>query len=99
MAKLILSGASMTTASYEIMQPDFQIYLNPSNWDEIERRLIERGENRKAHENIPNLQRVGRLYTAILSQRNVLTIDTTKLGIEDTLDLAEKEVRRVYNLT
>ena len=99
MANLILSGASMTTASYEIMQPDFQIYLNPSNWDEIERRLIDRGENRKAHENIPNLRRVGRLYTAILSQRNVLTIDTTKLGIEDTLDLAEKEVRRVYNLT
>ena len=40
MANLILSGAGMTTAPYEIMQPDFQIYLNPSNWDGVQGVLV-----------------------------------------------------------
>lgn len=98
MANLILSGAGMTTAPYEIMQPDFQIYLNPSNWDEIEKRLAGR-KDRKEHEKIPHLRRLNQLYSVTLPKKDILIIDTTKLGIEDTLDLAEREVKRVYNLT
>jgi thymidylate kinase len=98
-ASSILSGTGITTSPHHIIQPDFQIYLRPTDWEEIERRLVERGEERKAHENIPYLQKLSQLYTAMLTQGNVLTIDATKLSVEETLDLAEKEVKQLYTST
>jgi thymidylate kinase len=98
-ASSILSGTGITTSPHHIIQPDFQIYLRPTDWDEIERRLVKRGEERKAHENLPHLRRLDQLYSAILPKKNILTLDTTKLRIEEALDLAEKEVKQLYTST
>ncbi|GEM_PF-2859144 len=69
-----------------LLLPDKIIYLTAS-WEEIERRLQERGEKRKAHENLPYLREYAAACDLIFSGRkDVLRVDTTNRRVEDVAD-------------
>ena len=68
-----------------VLLPERIVHVTAS-WEEIEKRLAERGEQRKAHENVPYLKRVAEKYDALLSDRDdVITIDTTGRDVGDVV--------------
>lgn len=70
-----------------IIIPDQVIYLT-AEWEEIERRLTERGEARKAHENLPYLMQVAEQYDRLIERRDdVIRVDTTGRKVEETVDI------------
>ena len=76
-----------------IIQPDQIIYLT-AEWDEIERRLAERGEARKAHENVHYLMRVAEQYNRLLEGRDdAIRVNTTGREVEETVGIILEQLK------
>ena len=68
-----------------LLEPDQIVYVTAS-WEEIEARLQERGEERKAHENIPHLMEQARIYEGLFTGRDdVITVDTTGRKVDEVV--------------
>jgi len=82
----VLLGNSLAE-DIDLIQPDSIIYLF-ADWDVIESRLAERGEDRKAHENIPQLQKAAKEYERILGwhEHNSISVDTSYKTVGETVD-------------
>ena len=68
-----------------LLEPDQIIYVT-ADWNEIEARLQERGEERKAHENIPQLKKFAAIYERLFAGRDdVITVNTTGRNVDEVV--------------